>query len=265
MVKLYVTITARFIEVDGLGVLGVFGSPRKDGLTSQLVTSTLEGAGSAGVQVSRLYLTDFRQSGHETSPWLRRRIEKLDRMVAEADALVLGSPVYYKDVSWLMKEFIDYMHGTRIPRLDGRPALGISVAGGSGMGQITALRSMYGFFFFRGFRPINPIPVSRFNFDEALEEAYASGRRLAELSSQTKPFKGLAEKITYYYSLKYLDYDIVDEILLLAEQLIHSSQKEESLLAKCKSEYDKAKSLIDQGRKADAISHAVDIYHALFH
>lgn len=253
------------LEVNGLSVLGVFGSPRKDGLSSQLVDNTLEGAESAGVQTKRLYLIDYWPSKYEAAPWIHPRIRKVDDIVAEADAIVLGSPVYYKDVSWLMKWFIDYIHGTRTPGIDGEPALGISVAGGSGMGQITALRSIYGFFFFTGLRPIDPIPVSRFSFDKALEEAYKSGRKLAELSGQRQTFKGLAEKISYYYSLRYLNYDIVDEILLLAEQLLDSSEKDKSILEHCRSEYEEAKSLTDRGRKTEAIHHAVNIYHTLYY
>ncbi len=40
-------------------ILGIVGSPRKGGLTDQLVTRTLEGAKSAGLETKKVHLADF--------------------------------------------------------------------------------------------------------------------------------------------------------------------------------------------------------------
>ena len=223
--------------------LGLVGSPRKHGLSSQLVDQALAGAASSGSQVRRLYLIDYDIPSYPRSA--KRRYADIDELVAEADAMVIGSPVYYKDVSGLVREFIDYVHSRPKPhKFAGLPALGMCVAGGTGRGQITALRSLYGFFFFHGVRPIDPIPVSRFNFQIALEKAYAGGQEVAKRAPSRQPFKDLAKKTTYYYKLKYLRYDIVDEITMLAGQALDSSEAQQSVIDKCRSALKQAQDLL---------------------
>ena len=244
-------------------VLGVFGSPRRNKLSSQLVARALEGAASTGAEVRRLYLVDYDIPSFPRSA--KTRHEDLDKLVTESDAMVVGSPVYYKDVSGLVREFIDYLHSGKQYDLEGEPAVGLCVAGGSGMGQITALRSLYGFFFFRNMRPIDPIPVSRFNFEKALDDAYASGERLTQMAASRQGFKDLTEKLKHFSSLAYLDYDMVDEIILVGEQLVESSEKEASVLDPCRKTVREAAQLRDKGKKQEAVETAVGVYEALFH
>lgn len=244
-------------------ILGVFGSPRRSKLSSQLVARALEGAASAGADVRRLYLVDYDIPSFPRSA--KTRHEELDRLVTESDAMVIGSPVYYKDVSGLIREFIDYLHSGKHYDLEGEPAVGICVAGGSGMGQITALRSLYGFFFFRGMRPIDPIPVSRFNFQKVLDVAYSRGERLARMSETRQGFLDLTEKLKHFSSLAYLDYDMVDEIILVGEQLLESSEREASVLESCRKAVREAAQLRDKGKKQEAVEVAVGVYEALFH
>ncbi len=244
--------------------LGVVGSPNKAGLSSQLVDQALAGAASCGSQVRRLDLIDYDIPSFPRSA--KKRYDEIDELVAEADAMVIGSPVYYKDVSGLVREFIDYLHsGPKSEKMPGEPALGMCVAGGSGMGQITALRSLHGFFFFRHLRPIDPIPVSRFSFRVALKEAYAGGQQVARMAPSRRPFKDLAEKITHFCRLKYLRFDIVDEIIMLAGQMLDSSEMEQLVLDKCRSSMKEARALRNQGRRDEAIHYAVEVYETLFH
>jgi multimeric flavodoxin WrbA len=77
--------------------LGVIGSPRKKGLTSQLVNQALDGAASGGSEIHWLYLIDYEIQSFPRS--VDNRYEDLDKLVAEGDAMVIGSPVYYKDVT----------------------------------------------------------------------------------------------------------------------------------------------------------------------
>ncbi len=245
-------------------ILGVMGSPRKNGLTNQLLDRALEGAASGGAEVRRIYLIDYDMRPFPRS--VEGHDAELDQLVAEADAMIIGSPVYYKDVTGLTREFIDYLHsGPKTNKFAGQPAFGMCVAGGSGMGQITALRSLYGFFFFRNFRPLDPIPVSRFNLKTALQEAYARGQQLAGLSGPRQPFADLAEKIRHFYSLRYLDYDIVDELVMVAGQMLASAEKEPAILEQCRSDCEQARSLCEQGRKEEAITPAVSVYQTLWH
>ena len=53
--------------------------------------------------------------------------EELNRLCEEADALVIGAPVYYGDINGLTKDFMDTV---RISNANGKYGLGISIAGG---------------------------------------------------------------------------------------------------------------------------------------
>lgn len=239
-------------------VLGIVGSPHKDGLTNQLVNKALEGAKSVGAQTKIVHLVEY-----EIKQWSDQQKSgpvELNEMMGEVDAFVLGAPVYYLDINGLTKDFMDTVE---VSDADGKPALGIAMAGGTGKGLTSALKSIYYFFFCKGLRGIDPLPVSRFSFDRALEEAYASGQKLAELSKERRPFKDLTERIVYHYGLKYMNYDIVDEILLLTEQLIEISKKSKALLEKAKSEYEEARRLINQGRKVEAVEHCKRLQHPI--
>ena len=243
-------------------ILGVFGSHRRNKLSSQLVVRALEGASSAGADVRRLYLADYDIPPFPHSAEIQH--EELDRMVAESDAMIIGSPVYYADVSGFIREFIDYLSGGHYD-LEGELAVGICVAGGSGMGQISALRSLYGFFFFGGMKPIDPIAVSRFNFQKALDIAFHSGKKLARQSGSRQVFRDLNEKLKYFSSLSYLNYDMVDEIIMVGEQMVESSEKDAAALAPFRRALNKAVRLKNKGSKQEAIEAAVGVYEALFH
>jgi len=96
-------------------VLGFVGSPRKSGNTDTLVEHVLAGAADADHQTEKVYLADYALTpidpvyGEETN-WTDPRQgvadELIDKIVA-ADAVVLGSPVYWFSVSGLLKLFID--------------------------------------------------------------------------------------------------------------------------------------------------------------
>jgi multimeric flavodoxin WrbA len=238
-------------------ILGVVGSPRKGRLTDQLITRALEGAKSAGVETEKVYLVDFRvpfYTEQATCP------EELSRLCEEADALIIGAPVYYGDINGLTKDFMDTV---RISNANGKYALGISIAGGTGKGLCLAVQSIYSFFYHQQIRGIDPNPVSRFNFQKVREELYASGQKLAELSQEKKPFENLWDRIEHYEKLDYLNHTFLDEILLLTEQLMGIS-KNKSALARAREEYEIARSFIDQGKRTEAAKHAVKAYNILY-
>jgi NAD(P)H-dependent FMN reductase len=242
--------------------LGIVGSPHKDGRTNNLVTKAIEGCREAGADTEIIYLIDYDiphwSENHRNTP------EELSEIVNRADAYVLGAPVYFLDINGLTKDFIDTI---KMSNSNGKSGLGITIAGGTGKGLTSALKSIYYFFFLRGIRGIDPLPVSRFNFDKALKEAYEAGKYLVEFE-RSSPNKikrewDLKERASYHFNLPFMNYDIVDEILLLAEQLIEIS-KENLNIEKAKAEYEKAWNLINQDRKVASIKHAVKAYEILF-
>lgn len=250
-------------------VLGIVGSPRKNGRTNALVEAALDGARLGGLSVKKVYLVDYEirsfkglggsEEAYSYCP------EELSRLCEEADALVLGAPVYWGDINGMTKDFMDTV---RISNSNGKPALGIAVAGGTGKGLLSGVQSIYHFFFHKQMRGIDPTPVSRFNMQDSLVELKKSGARLADLSREKKPFPGQKaedrwpEVLAYYTSLKYLNCDPLDEFVMLAEQLIRTSRS--SKVARAKDDLDKALKLIGEGKKADAARYAVSAYQALY-
>jgi len=240
-------------------ILGIVGSPRKGRLTDQLVTQALEGAKSTGVETVKVYLIDFEVPFYtEQTPECP---EELSTLCEEAPAIIIGAPVYSGDINGLTKDFMDTV---RISNANGKYALGISMAGGTGKGLCSAIHSLYRFFYHSQIRGIDPTPVSRFNFQEALEGLYVSGQKLATLSKEKRPFENLWDRVEHYEKLDYMNYTFLDEILLLAEQLIKISGDEKRDLQKAKEEYELAKALIHQGRRIEAVKHAVRAYDTLY-
>jgi len=238
-------------------ILGVVGSPRKGRLTDQLVSRALEGAEAAGEETRKVYLVDYEVKFYREE--VKCCPDELSDLCEEADAIILGAPIYYGDINGLTKDFMDTV---RIRNANGKYALGIVIAGGTGKGLCSGIQTIYHFFYHRQMRGIDPTPVSRFNFDGALESLYMSGKKIADLSKEKKPFKNLRDRIEYYERLEYMNYTFLDEILLLAEHLIEGSKSPK--MSEAKKEYEEAKNLITQGKRLDAVRHAVKAYEMIY-
>ncbi len=252
-----------------MGVLGIVGSPRKNGRTSGLVDAALEGAKSRGVATEKIYLMDYEIRQYKGAGGSAEALtycpEELNRLCEQADAIVLGAPVYWGDINGMTKDFMDTV---RISNSNGKPALGIAIAGGSGKGLLSGVQTIYHFFFHRQMRGINPTPVSRFNLEEVLRQLESNGAKLADISKETMRFPGKTseerwpEVLAYYASLKYFRGDPLDEFVMLAKQLIKISKRDE--VEKAKAELDKALALIAEGKRSEAARYAVRSYQLLY-
>ena len=96
-------------------ILGVVGSPRRNGNTHILVSRILEGAKEEGAIVDILFLNDLNIQecdGCHTC-WEGKQCSKNDDMnniypkIIESDVIILGTPVYWYEPTALMKGFID--------------------------------------------------------------------------------------------------------------------------------------------------------------
>jgi multimeric flavodoxin WrbA len=115
-------------------VLGVVGSPRKGGNTHLLVAKILDGAASRGAAVEEILLGDLTIQECDGCHvcWQGKECSKKDDMnrlyprIAEADAIVLGTPVYWYGPTALMKGFIDrfvyFNCGRNRPKVRGKRA-----------------------------------------------------------------------------------------------------------------------------------------------
>lgn len=96
-------------------VLGIVGSPRRNGNTHVLVSRILEGAQSAGAETDTLFLgdLDIRECDGCHLCWQGKACPKVDDMagvyprIIDADVIVFGTPVYWYGPTGLMKLLID--------------------------------------------------------------------------------------------------------------------------------------------------------------
>ena len=211
-------------------VLGIVGSPNREGRTNQLVTAALEGAARAGAPTQLVQMADHVVAAcKDCQPWVCHTNQKctyedeaftyLSQKVLNCSALVLGTPVYWWDTSGMMKYFILKMFRVyaRSEPLQGLPAVGIGIAGGTGNGLVSGLRQVYHFFQTMQMRALEPLPATRFNFGAAVQKAGELGAQIAGMAQQLAPFAGLEERLLWYDALPYLGLSRAAERRLLAD------------------------------------------------
>lgn len=132
-------------------IVSIIGSPRPAGNTSYLVDQALQEAAAHGVETEKIMLTKYRVNpclGHEKcasfsackqdddAPWI------LDKFIS-ADAVILGSPVYYYNMTAQMKAFVDRNYFLYTHDISPRMLCGglIVIGGGAGLEHtVRALR-----------------------------------------------------------------------------------------------------------------------------
>lgn len=102
-------------------IIGINGSPRKNWNTATLVSKALEGAASQGSQTELVHLYDLDFKGCKScfacktvdGPSYGRCAQKddlgpiLKKIEKEADAIIIGSPIYFGAMSGEMRCFIE--------------------------------------------------------------------------------------------------------------------------------------------------------------
>ncbi len=211
-------------------VLGLVGSPNRDGRSYRMVSAALEGAARAGAQVELVQMADHVvEACKDCLPWecqtaLRcsypdAAFDYLRDRLLHCGALVLGAPIYWWDTTGMVKYFILKMFRVyaRSAPLAGLPAVGIGIAGGTGNGLVSGLRPLYHFFQVLQMRALEPLPVTRFNWNAALDRAGALGAVLTEMAGTRHPFAGTEERLLWYDNLPYLGLTRAAERRLLAD------------------------------------------------
>jgi len=112
-----------------LKVVGILGSPREDGNTTILAREVLKAAKEAGAETVEYVLNelDFRGCrGCDRCKTEREDCAQTDELTPvlkamdEADAVVLGSPIYFSEVSGQFKLFFDRTYSFLKPDFTGR-------------------------------------------------------------------------------------------------------------------------------------------------
>jgi NAD(P)H-dependent FMN reductase len=150
--------------------------------------------------------------------------EFLSQKLHSCSALVLGSPIYWWDTSGMVRYFFLKMFRVfaRSAPFQGLPAFGIGVAGGTGNGLLTGLRPLYHFFQVMQMRALEPLPVTRFNFDASIEKAIQLGGKLVGMIGKRSPFASVEERLLWYENLPYLNVNRMQERRLLADLAVAS-------------------------------------------
>ncbi len=96
-------------------VLGIYGSPRRDGNSDILLNSILSGAETGGAVVERIFVRDLRIAPcnscggcwKEGDCVIRDDMQQLYGKLVAADIIAVSSPIYFMGVSAQLKAFID--------------------------------------------------------------------------------------------------------------------------------------------------------------
>lgn len=99
-------------------VLGIVGSKRKNGNTAYLVEQTLKVMESKGVETELVFLGDYNISGctgcegcKDTYKCvIKDDMQKIYPLILNSDAIVLGSPTYFYNITAAMKAFIERLY-----------------------------------------------------------------------------------------------------------------------------------------------------------
>lgn len=263
-------------QLKTIKIAGIAGSPRKNGITAGLLLKALEGAEAAGAETMPVFLADEElepcrgcngscweklQCVHEPASGIR------NARFQDADGLVMAVPVYCWQMNGLTQMFMEKMRwntGSVLKHLNRRGAFGITCAGGSGTGCILALQALYRYFYNWSFHGIKPLPVTPFNLDSAMDEAYTSGRVLVEtIRGGLKPFLSIGAAMADLESLPYMTAGPLDELRLIVKQLQDRfSDISEPLVKKLHSEAGSAEQAWEKGDRPAASSHLSEAYMA---
>jgi multimeric flavodoxin WrbA len=96
-------------------VLGVVGSPRKGGNTETMMREALKASEQEGAETELLFLSDFDlkpcngcRTCFETKECvIKDGVEKIFEKMSEADGIIVGSPVYFQNITAQTKMFMD--------------------------------------------------------------------------------------------------------------------------------------------------------------
>jgi len=178
-------------------VIAIQSSSNTDGLTSTLAQAVLKGAESEGGKTELVHLNklNIKQCIACETGWGRCRqegicilvddFENLRQKIAESDALIFATPVYFGDLSESARTFLDRLRRTEAfskrNSFNEKKAIGIASAGGSGQGAVRALSNLETYLRRLGFDILDLVPVTRFTKDNILPMLETAGKHLAKM------------------------------------------------------------------------------------
>lgn len=140
-------------------VIGIVGSPRKNGNTEFMVKTTLNKIEESGIKTELVTLHDKKigycigcDSCKSTDKCvIEDDMQELTEKIREADGVIMSSPVYFGDMTGLAKTFIDRLRPLRNVHAFKYKVCGAIATGGfRNGGQETKIHSIYDFFLIQG-------------------------------------------------------------------------------------------------------------------
>jgi multimeric flavodoxin WrbA len=145
-----------------LRVIGLNGSPKKNGSTAYLLELTLKIARQEGAETELIHVEPLLQS--QKYPYCRdcsspctgvcyrgSTMEQAFRILVQADAIIIGSPVYFGTVSAQIKGFWDKSRKLRSAHaLLNKVGAAVTNGGGRFGGQETTLKTLHDMMLIQG-------------------------------------------------------------------------------------------------------------------
>ncbi len=162
-------------------VLGISGSPRKDGNTATLVKLILDRCHRAGIETEFVSLAGKKilpclgcEKCRETKWCIIEKDDwdKVIKKVLDCDVLVIGSPTYFFDVNGQTKNFIDRTFSLYHDRkLTGRKGVAVAVHANKGVSR--TIQTLEGFLSTHEFSSLGSIKGTGFHEGDVLNDAEA--------------------------------------------------------------------------------------------
>jgi multimeric flavodoxin WrbA len=134
-------------------VIGIVGSPRKNGNTNLVVQEILNGATQAGAETRNFILNEMNYRGCQACDYCKThdRCKLEDDLIPlfeemkTADGIIFGAPIYFAQFSGQMRLFLDRCYSLINPDYSSRIPAGKKavVVGAQGMPDLAAYKSVY--------------------------------------------------------------------------------------------------------------------------
>lgn len=153
-------------------IVAINGSPNEDGNTAFLLRQVLRAAAEAGAKTELLHSMEVLEDQDKpycdacSSPCNESciedtKLEKAFQTIAKADALILGSPVYFGTVSAQLKAIFDKSRALRSRKeLAGKIGAAVSVGASRFGGQETTIRALHDIMMVHGMTVVSDSSIS---------------------------------------------------------------------------------------------------------
>jgi multimeric flavodoxin WrbA len=180
-----------------MDALLICGSRNPEGQTARAAGAVMEGLAKAGASTHQAFLPELaidrcRQCDERGWGMCRKEgccvieddIGDLVDKMSGADVVVFATPVYFSDLSESLRALLDRLRRTCTneagkAKVEGKPAMGVCVAGGGGGGAPQCCVSLQRVLSTCGFDVADMVPIRRQNLETKLEQLETAGYWLA--------------------------------------------------------------------------------------